>query len=139
MHQPASSARAFRLLAVVVLAWGINWPITKIIVRDVPPLWATSLRCAIAAVVLAVVLRMRGIFVVPKRGDIPVVLSTALLHMTAYSTLIAAGLQLHDAPMGRHRRPLSARRADRRREGARDRDRPRGPRRDLPARLARLE
>ena len=99
MHQPATHRRAFRLLAVVVFAWGINWPITKIIVRDVPPLWATSFRCTIAAVVLAILLGMRGMFIMPKRGDLPVVFSTALLHMTAYSTLIAAGLQF--LPAGR--------------------------------------
>ena len=97
--RPLSSARSLLLLAVVVLAWGINWPITKVIVRDVSPLWSTSIRCGIAAIVLAVLLRARRAFIVPKRGDLRVVLSTALLHMSAYSALVAAGLQL--LPAGR--------------------------------------
>jgi drug/metabolite transporter (DMT)-like permease len=37
--------------------------------------------------------------IIPKRGDVAVVLSTSLLHMTAYSALIAAGLQF--LPAGR--------------------------------------
>jgi hypothetical protein len=32
---------------------------------------------------------MRRKFIIPERGDIPVILSTSLLHMTAYSALIA--------------------------------------------------
>jgi drug/metabolite transporter (DMT)-like permease len=98
-HQGLSHRHALILLGVVVFAWGTNWPVTKTIVREMSPLWSTALRCAIAAVVLAMLLWLRGEFIVPKRGDVPVVLSTSLLHMTAYSALIAAGLQL--LPAGR--------------------------------------
>jgi drug/metabolite transporter (DMT)-like permease len=90
---------AYALLAVVVVAWGTNWPVTKIIVREVSPLWSTALRCAIAAAGLALLLWLRGRFIIPRRGDLPVVLSTSLLHMVAYSALIAAGLQF--VPAGR--------------------------------------
>src|SRR5829696_5413578 len=48
-----STRSAAALLAGVVLAWGTNWPVTKMIVQDVPPLWATALRCMIAAAMLA--------------------------------------------------------------------------------------
>jgi drug/metabolite transporter (DMT)-like permease len=91
--------RALASLGVVVLAWGTNWPVTKIIVRDMSPLWSTALRCAIAAAIVAVLLWLRREFIIPKCGDVPVVLSTSLLHMTAYSALIAAGLQF--LPAGR--------------------------------------
>ena len=94
-----SSRGAAALLAMVVLAWGTNWPVTKMIVRDVPPLWSTALRCMIAAATLAPLLWAQGDFIIPKRGDIPVVLCTALLHMVAFSALIAAGLQF--VPAGR--------------------------------------
>lgn len=87
------------MLCLVVLAWGVNWPITKMIVRDMPPLWATAFRCAIASIALGTLLLASGRFIVPKRGDMPVVLSTSLLHMCAYSTLVAAGLQF--LPAGR--------------------------------------
>jgi drug/metabolite transporter (DMT)-like permease len=99
MQHGRSSAVIYTLLGIVVLASGTNWTMTKQIVQDVSPLWATALRCAIAAVVIGVLLRLRSQFVVPKRGDLPVVCSTALLHMTAYSALIATGLQF--VPAGR--------------------------------------
>ena len=94
-----SSRSAAVLLAGVVLAWGTNWPVTKMVVQDVPPLWATALRCMIAAATLAPMLWAQGVFIVPKRGDLPVVFCTSILHLTAFSALIAAGLQF--VPAGR--------------------------------------
>lgn len=92
--EPSLSPRsAIALLAVIALAWGTNYPVTKMIVHDIPPLWSTALRCAIAAAVLAPLLWWQGDFIIPKRGDLPVVLSTSLLHMVAFSALIAAELQ----------------------------------------------
>ena len=92
-----SYSHALLLLVVVVFAWGTNWPMTNTIVREISPLWSTTMRCAIAAVVLGLLLWLRGEFIIPKRGDIPVVLSTSLLHMTAYSALVAAGVQFLSA------------------------------------------
>jgi len=99
MTDHLSSRQAALLLTIVVLAWGTNWPVTKLIVRDIPPLWSTALRSWIAAATLAPLLWARGSFIIPKRGDVPVVLSTALLHMVAFSSLIATGLQF--VPAGR--------------------------------------
>lgn len=94
-----STRSAALLLAAVVLAWGTNWPVTKIIVQDVTPLWATALRCVIAAAVLAPLLWMQGDFIIPRRGDLPVVFCTSILHLVAFSALVAAGLQF--VPAGR--------------------------------------
>lgn len=94
-----STRSAAVLLAGVVLAWGTNWPVTKLIVHDVTPLWATALRCMIASAALAPLLWMQGDFIVPKRGDLAVVFCTSILHLVAFSALIAIGLQF--VPAGR--------------------------------------
>ena len=99
MAAALSARSAAALLASVVLAWGTNWPVTKLIVQDVPPLWATALRCWIAAAVLAPLLWALGEFIVPRRGDWPVVFCTSILHLVAFSALVAAGLQF--VPAGR--------------------------------------
>jgi drug/metabolite transporter (DMT)-like permease len=99
MASGLSTRSAAVLLAGVVLAWGTNWPVTKIIVQDVPPLWATALRCMIAAAMLAPMLWAQGQFIVPRRGDLPVVFCTSILHLVAFSALVAAGLQF--VPAGR--------------------------------------
>ena len=87
------------LLALVVFAWGTNWPVTRTIVHEMPPLWATAIRCMIAAAGLAPLLWAQGDFIIPKRGDMPVVLCTSVLHLVAFSALVAAGLQF--VPAGR--------------------------------------
>jgi drug/metabolite transporter (DMT)-like permease len=94
-----STRNAVGLLALVVFAWGTNWPVTRTIVHEVPPLWSTAIRCMIAAAGLAPLLWAQGDFIIPKRGDIPVVLCTSILHMVAFSALVAAGLQF--VPAGR--------------------------------------
>ena len=44
MDQSLSPAKAAALFIVVVLAWGINWSVTKSLVEAVPPLWTASIR-----------------------------------------------------------------------------------------------
>src|ERR1043166_6025362 len=94
-----SARAAATLLAIVVVAWGTNWPVTKMIVHDMSPLWSTASRCAVAAAAVVPLLWATGNFIIPRRGDMPVVLSTGLLHMAAFSALVAAGLQF--VPAGR--------------------------------------
>jgi drug/metabolite transporter (DMT)-like permease len=94
-----SARGAAALLAIVVVAWGTNWPVTKLIVHDMSPLWSTAMRCGVAAAAVVPLLWATGNFLIPRRGDIPVVLSTGLLHMAAFSALVAAGLQF--VPAGR--------------------------------------
>lgn len=99
MDHPLPRRTALLLFAIVVVTWGLNWAVTKVIVHSVVPLWATAIRTAIAAVTLLVVQLARGEFIVPRRGDWPVVLAIALLHMVAFSALVAFGLKF--APVGR--------------------------------------
>jgi drug/metabolite transporter (DMT)-like permease len=87
------------LFAVVVVCWGLNWAVTKTIVQSVSPLWTTAIRSAIGTMVLLVLLLARGQFIIPRRGDLPVVCAIALLHMVAFSALAAFGLRL--VPVGR--------------------------------------
>jgi drug/metabolite transporter (DMT)-like permease len=90
---------ALLLFAVVVLAWGSNWPVTKSMVQSIPPLWTAALRSLVASVVLLVLLWGQGNLIVPRRGDLPVVFGIALPHMVAFSGLVAIGIQF--VPAGR--------------------------------------
>src|SRR5436190_20664411 len=105
MDRPASSNQhlstraALALFGVVILAWGFNWTVTKILVQSVTPLWMTTIRSAIAVVVLfGLTLATRDLRL-PRRGDLPVVVNIAILHMTGFAILMGIGLQ--DAPAGR--------------------------------------
>lgn len=87
-----SPRQAVALFAIVVLAWGLIWPVTKVLVAAVPPLWTTAIRCWIALAALLAILGATRNLTVPAMADAPVVASIAMLHMVAFSVLMAAGL-----------------------------------------------
>lgn len=88
-----SSRQAILLLGLVVLVWGTTWPVNKATLHYLSPIWAAAIRSAIGAALLLVLCVARGRFKLPARGDLPVVFSLGLLHMTAYSMLCNIGMQ----------------------------------------------
>jgi drug/metabolite transporter (DMT)-like permease len=100
MNATLSPRAAIGLFVIVVLAWGVNWSVTKQLVQFVPPLWTAAIRSWVALAGLFVILRLSNNLVIPERRDIPVILSVALLHMTLFSTLVAAGLRFLPASKG---------------------------------------
>jgi drug/metabolite transporter (DMT)-like permease len=86
-------------LATVVVSWGLTWPVNKLVLATVPPLWTVALRSIIATgVTFALALALRRL-IVPPRGDLPVVLSITLLHMVGFTVLTSFGLSV--VPAGR--------------------------------------
>jgi drug/metabolite transporter (DMT)-like permease len=99
MNERLSRRTALTLFGLVILCWGFNWPVAKLLVQSVPPLWMVAIRSAIALVVLFVLALATRSLSLPKRGDLPVVFNIALLHMSAFAILMAWGL-MH-VPAGR--------------------------------------
>jgi len=87
------------MLVTVVLAWGVTWPVNKILLETLPPLWMSALRSVIGAVALVGLSLVLGTLVRPRRADVPVLLSITMLHMVGFVVLTAFGLQL--VPTGR--------------------------------------
>ena len=87
------------LFALIIIAWGLNWTVTKDLVAHVTPLWTAAIRTAIATVALLGLLTGLGKLVVPKRGDLPVVGAIGIFHMVAFAALMTAGLKY--VPAGR--------------------------------------
>ena len=94
-----AASRVFALLALVALCWGLNWPVGKLLLRDLPPLWLVCLRSATGTLALLVLCLARRRLVIPKRADLPVLLSVGVLHMGIFSALVSIGLQF--VPAGR--------------------------------------
>ncbi len=86
------SASTLALLGLVVVAWGLNWVVMKLAVHDVPPLWAVTIRTALAAAVLIPELFAFGKLQWPARADYPIVMVISLLHMVAFAALMTVGL-----------------------------------------------
>jgi drug/metabolite transporter (DMT)-like permease len=99
MNGTLSRPLALACFCLVILVWGINWSVTKVIVGSVSPLWTAAIRTAIASAALLVMLVGSKQLIVPGRHDLRVVFAVSLFHMIAFSTLVATGLQF--ASVGR--------------------------------------
>jgi drug/metabolite transporter (DMT)-like permease len=82
------------LLAALVLIWGANWPVLKVALPHIPPIWFAALRLFLAAICLlpVVVLTTRRCRL-PSRADLPIVLSIGWFQMAGFLVLINLGLE----------------------------------------------
>lgn len=98
-HAPLSRGAAYAVFVVLVLIWGLNWPIMKMVVQQMPPIWFVVVRVALGAICLFGFLLATGRLAKPTKADWPVILSVAILQMGLFMMLTTIGLQF--VPAGR--------------------------------------
>ncbi|MHC9234916.1 DMT family transporter [Pseudooceanicola sp. 502str34] len=74
-------------LMAMVLLWGLSWPATQIALVSVPPLWLAAFRFGSAALCLFAFVAVRGELRLPRKADMPIVLSIGLLQMMTFTGL----------------------------------------------------
>ncbi|HMA16520.1 MAG TPA: DMT family transporter [Kiloniellaceae bacterium] len=87
-----SPAIARLLLVAVVVLWGVNWPVMKVGVAAMPPVWFATARMVLGAASLLALLAVLGRVKLPTRRDLPVVLTVGLLQMGAFLALVNVAL-----------------------------------------------
>ncbi|HSQ32841.1 MAG TPA: DMT family transporter [Gemmatimonadaceae bacterium] len=87
------------LLGLLVAIWAVSWPVIKIGVSVVPPIWYASLRYLIATSCLFALVAARGELAVPSSRDWRLVVVSGVFQMAAYSAF--TGLALTILPPGR--------------------------------------
>lgn len=92
-----STRAAWGLLAVVILLWGANWPIMKIGLQSMTPLWFAAARALLGALCLFLWAAAAGRLAWPTRQDMPLVLSLGIVQVAAGLALIHWGLQYVEA------------------------------------------
>lgn len=88
---------ALTLLVAIILVWGANWPILKVGLAYIPPLWLALLRLVLGAMLLALMLAPSRGFRLPPRADLPVIVSVGLLQMAGFTAFMNLGLLHVDA------------------------------------------
>ena len=83
------------LLSVVL--WGLNFPITKLLMTAAPPLTVTFLRMALSSAVYAAILAASGRPWLPRGRDLRGFATAGLAGMALTSALYAQGLHLTTA------------------------------------------
>jgi drug/metabolite transporter (DMT)-like permease len=96
---PLSRGAAYAVLAALVLVWGLNWPIMKLVVGGMPPLWFVVTRLTVGAICLFALLLATGRLHKPTRADWPVVISVSVFQMWLFMGLTTIGIQF--VPAGR--------------------------------------
>ncbi len=82
------------LLALLSLAWGLNWPIMKIALSEVPP-WTFRTICTFGgAAGLFALCRLKGIPLAVPRGRRAVLVAAAILNITGWVVLSALGVSV---------------------------------------------
>src|SRR3546814_11579332 len=72
------------LLAAVILLWGANWPVMKIGVEAMPPVWFATARMVLGPLSLFALLAFLGRLKLPTRRARPVVLIVGALQLGAF-------------------------------------------------------
>ncbi len=89
--------QAYLLLAAVIVLWGANWPIMKIGIALIPPIWFASIRLLLGSLCLFALIGARGQLSLPERRDYPVLLSVGLLQLGVSLALIHVALGIVEA------------------------------------------
>jgi drug/metabolite transporter (DMT)-like permease len=91
--------RIFSLFIFVILSWGMAWPINKIGLQYMSPLWYTAIRLVVGTTtMMALVIAIKK-FSLPKLRDIPLIVIIGLLQISIY--ILLANIGLAYLPAGR--------------------------------------
>lgn len=89
----------YLLLCFNALGWGLNFPILKLGLANSPPMLFTCMRMALGTLAMFIIAGLLGALRLPRRGDLPVLLSVGVLQNMAFITLVTLGVQY--LPAGR--------------------------------------
>ena len=81
------------LFVIIILVWGSNWTVTKLILLSVPPIWSAAIRLIIGSVALFLVQLCTRTLIIPTKQDLPVLFVVGIFQMSLFSGLVALGLQ----------------------------------------------
>jgi drug/metabolite transporter (DMT)-like permease len=90
--RPGGSGHAHAILLLMVLIWGVNFPIAKAALSELTPLAFNALRFPLAALVVLVALRRRSRFALPARHHWWRVLGLGILGNVCYQQFFIFGL-----------------------------------------------
>lgn len=84
--------RAWIILGLMAIVWGVHWTILKVALGEVPPFTYAVLRVAVGGVAIAAGLAAVGRLHRPARADLPIVLTYGLIGIAATVAFANLGL-----------------------------------------------
>ena len=84
--------RILSLFLFIIISWGIAWPINKMGLNYMSPLWYTTTRLLIGTAVMFMFVIAMKKFAFPQRHDWPLIATIGLLQVGLYILLVNIGL-----------------------------------------------
>lgn len=92
MFKDTSTRAVYGLLAANVVVWALAWPISKIGLAYMGPLWYTAIRFIIGGTLAFTLLGAARAISLPKWQDLPIIIGIGVMQMTLFLLLINSGL-----------------------------------------------
>lgn len=92
MNKDTSTRPIYFLLMINVIIWALAWPLSKIGLAYMGPIWYTAGRFIIGSATCFIMLGAAGAVKIPKRQDLPLIFGIGILQMTFYMMLMNTGL-----------------------------------------------
>lgn len=84
--------RVYFPLIFVMLLWGLNVSALKVLVTNVDPIILTAVRIFVAGIVVLIIAYFMGIFRLPTRKEIAIIIYIAIFNVIAHHIFLALGL-----------------------------------------------
>lgn len=94
-----SNVRIIGLFLFIIMSWGLSWPINKLGLGYMSPLWYTSIRLLVGTSTMMALVIALDKFALPRLKDMPLILIIGLLQISFYVFLTNLGLNY--IPAGR--------------------------------------
>ncbi|RQW61831.1 DMT family transporter [Vibrio viridaestus] len=94
-----SNTVALVVLITAIFIWGGNWPVMKEGLNHITPLWFSMVRFALGAATLFIVQIVAKNLYLPKKKDLPLILSIGLVQMLIFTALGSIAMTV--VPAGR--------------------------------------
>ncbi len=77
---------------LLIFTWGFNWPVSKIALQYMPPLWFSAARLSIGTIAMFSMVIILRKFIWPSKKDLKIILVIGLLQIGLFMTCINIGL-----------------------------------------------
>ena len=93
----ASEGRMYFLLFIVIIVWGLSWPVNKLGLAFVPPFWFAAFRLLFATITMFLLATFTKKLIFPSKKDLPLILSLGIFQIGIFILLINLGLEFQES------------------------------------------
>jgi drug/metabolite transporter (DMT)-like permease len=93
MHSTPKPTPIYLILFAIVIVWGLSWPINKIGLAYIDPIWYAAFRLLTAAVSMLITVLIIKKLIIPKKQDWPLIIIIGLVQIGIFILLVNLGLK----------------------------------------------